>query len=105
MSDSFGKSAAVEECESQQIAIYQSEDGSIHIEVQMQQESLWLTQRQLSSLFAKDVRTVNEHIHNILAEQELGREATIRKFRTTAADGKAFAIQSCVKQGKRIKTL
>lgn len=88
MSDTLGKTTPAQAENSQQIAIYQSEDGSIRIEVQIQQESLWLTQRQLSSLFDKDVRTVNEHIRNILTEQELDRAATIRKFRIVQQEGK-----------------
>jgi hypothetical protein len=44
------------------IAIYQNEDGGIRIEVQLQQDTVWLSRRQLSVLFDKDVRTVNEHI-------------------------------------------
>jgi hypothetical protein len=44
-------------------------------------ETVWLTQRQMSDLFDKDVRTVNEHLQSAFAECELEREATIRDFR------------------------
>ncbi|MFA5984898.1 MAG: hypothetical protein WC782_12850 [Methylococcaceae bacterium] len=54
-----------------QIAIYQSADGMVQLDVSLDQDTVWLTQRQLSTLFDKDVRTINEHIHNIFAEQEL----------------------------------
>lgn len=70
-----------------QITIYQSADGSVRLEVTLDQETVWLTQRQLSSLFDKDVRTINEHIRNVLAEQELAAEATIRKFRIVQQEG------------------
>ena len=70
-----------------QITIYQSADGSVQLEVTLDQDTLWLTQRQLSSLFDKDVRTINEHIRNVLAEQELAAEATIRKFRIVQQEG------------------
>ena len=46
------------------ITIYQSADGSVQLEVTLDQDTVWLTQRQLSSLFDKDVRTINEHIRN-----------------------------------------
>lgn len=69
------------------IAIYQSEDGNIRIEVQLEQDSVWLSQRQLSTLFDKDVRTINEHIRNILAEQKLEAGATIRKLRIVQQEG------------------
>ncbi len=70
-----------------QITIYQSTDGSVQLEVTLDQDTVWLTQRQLSSLFDKDVRTINEHIRNVLAEQELAAEATIRKFRIVQQEG------------------
>ncbi len=70
-----------------QITIYQSADGSVQLEVTLDQDTVWLTQRQLSSLFDKDVRTINEHIRNVLAEQELAAEATIRKFRIVQQEG------------------
>ncbi|PTQ78210.1 RhuM family protein [Nitrosomonas ureae] len=70
-----------------QITIYQSADGSVRLEVTLDQDTVWLTQRQLSSLFDKDVRTINEHIRNVLAEQELAAEATIRRFRIVQQEG------------------
>lgn len=70
-----------------QITIYLSADGSVQLEVTLDQDTVWLTQRQLSSLFDKDVRTINEHIRNVLAEQELTAEATIRKFRIVQQEG------------------
>jgi len=71
-----------------QITIYQSSDGSVQLEVTLDQETVWLSQRQLSVLFDKDVRTINEHIHNVFAEQELAVESTVRKFRIVQQEGK-----------------
>ncbi len=71
-----------------QIAIYQSADGMVQLEVSLDQDTVWLTQRQLSTLFDKDVRTINEHICNSFAEQELEIEATILKFRIVQQEGK-----------------
>jgi hypothetical protein len=47
----------------------------------------------MAELFQKDVRTINEHIQNIFAEKELDPDSVIRKFRITAADGKAYKTQ------------
>jgi hypothetical protein len=63
------------------VVIYQAEDGQPALEVHLQQETVWLTQKQMSALFDKDVRTVNEHIKNIFSEGELDSNTTIRKFR------------------------
>ena len=77
---------------SDQIIIYQSPDGTTGIEVHLEAETVWLTQKQMSELFGKNVRTVNEHIRNIFKEAELEEKAVIRKFRITATDGKTYDI-------------
>lgn len=53
----------------------------------MVNESVWLTQTQMSELFQKDKRTISEHINNIYEEKELEREATARKFRIVRTEG------------------
>ncbi|HZV46309.1 MAG TPA: RhuM family protein [Thermodesulfovibrionales bacterium] len=75
-----------------QIIIYQSPDGAAHIAVHLEAETVWLTQKQMSELFGKNVRTVNEHIRNIFREAELEEKSVIRKFRITATDGKIYDI-------------
>ena len=61
------------------------------MEVRLEQDTVWLTQKQTAGLFEKDVRTVNEHIKNVFNEGELLAEAVVRKFRITASDGKRIA--------------
>jgi hypothetical protein len=63
-----------------EIIIYKSKDGP-KLEVRLEEETVWLTQKQMALLFDKDVRTINEHIKNIYKEGELGEKSTIRKFR------------------------
>ncbi len=72
---------------SSEIVFYQSEDGRSRIEVRLEDNTVWLTQRMLAELFQKDVRTVNEHVQNIYSEKELVREATIRRFRIVQTEG------------------
>lgn len=64
-----------------------SEDGKTRISVRFEQENVWLSQKLLAELFDKDVRTINEHIQNILAENELQAESTIRNFRIVQTEG------------------
>lgn len=71
-----------------EIVIYQSRDGRTTLDVQLRDESVWLSQSQMGDLFQRDKRTISEHIRNIFKEGELGEEAVVRKSRTTAADGK-----------------
>jgi len=71
-----------------EILFYQTEDGRNRIEVRLDENTVWLSQRLLAELFQKDVRTINEHIQNIYQEGELASEATIRKFRIVQTEGK-----------------
>jgi len=71
-----------------EILLYQTEDGQTRLEVRLQEETVWLTQKRIAELFQKNVRTINEHIQNIFAEGELAPESVIRKFRITTEYGK-----------------
>jgi hypothetical protein len=76
-----------------EILLYQTEDGQTRLEVRLQDETVWLTQKRMAELFQKNVRTINEHIQNIFAEGELVPESVIRNFRITASDGKSYDTQ------------
>jgi len=73
--------------------IFTSQAGEQSIEARYEDESLWLSQKLMAELFGVDVRTVSEHLKNIFASHELAAEAVIRKFRTTARDGKSYQTQ------------
>jgi len=70
-----------------EIIFYQEEDGRSRIQVRLEEGTVWLSQRLISELFQKDVRTINEHLQNIFEEGELAPEATIRKFRIVQTEG------------------
>lgn len=74
------------------VLLYQTQDGKTRLEVQLDGETVWLSQKQMAELFQKDVRTISEHIRNIFSEGELSEEAVIRNFRITAADGKNYQV-------------
>ena len=63
------------------IALYNTKDGQIHLDVRLQDENIWLNQRQMAELFERSVKTINEHLQNIYEDGELVPEATIRKYR------------------------
>ena len=73
-----------------EIIIYQTDDGLTHIDVKMEDETVWLTQAQLVQLYQTSKSNVSEHIKHIFEEGELEENAVVRKFRTTAADGKNY---------------
>lgn len=75
---------------SSEIIIYQNPDGNIKIDVRLEDETVWLTQAQLCELFNKSKATISEHIKNVFEEGELDESSVVRKFRTTATDGKSY---------------
>lgn len=70
-----------------QIVIYKDQNGNIKIDVRFDGNTVWLTQKMMSLLFQVSIPTVNEHIKNIINEGELGKLATIRKFRIVQKEG------------------
>lgn len=76
-----------------EIVIYKTKGGETSLEVKLEKDTVWLSQKHMAELFQKDVRTVNEHIKNIFKERELTEKSVIRKSRITASDGKEYEIQ------------
>ncbi len=75
-----------------EIIIYQSEDGHPSIDVHLKDETVWLTQKQISSLFETERSVVTKHINNVFRTGELARNAVCAKFAHTAGDGKVYQI-------------
>lgn len=69
------------------ILIYQTEDGNTKIDVRLEDNTVWMTQKLIAELFQKSVPTINEHIKNIYDESELNLNATIRKNRIVQIEG------------------
>ena len=67
--------------------IYRSEDGRIKIDVMLEAENLWLSQKQMAELFGKAKGTISEHIKNIFSDGELDKESTVRFTRTVQREG------------------
>lgn len=62
-------------------------DQSSSVELRYEDENIWLTQRLLAELYNIDVRTINDHIQKIYADNELSEEATVRNFRIVRTEG------------------
>lgn len=69
------------------IAIYQAEDGKLSFNVNVFDETVWLTQKQMAELFDKSVKTINEHIINSFDDEEIEKISTIRKFQIVQKEG------------------
>lgn len=70
--------------------LYTTPNGAVKFDVFVQNETVWLTQKQLAQLFDVQIPTINEHLQNIFATQELHEKSVIRNFRITATDGKTY---------------
>lgn len=76
--------------EQNKILIYSDNDGLTRIDVVLEDETLWLTQAQMCELYQTSKSNVSEHIKHIFEDGELQEEEVVRKFRTTATDGKMY---------------
>lgn len=72
--------------------LYTSQDGEIRVDVFINDETVWLTQKAMQELFDRSKSTVSEHISNVFKEGELEESQVVRKFRTTADDGKDYEV-------------
>jgi len=93
-----------------EIILYQSEDGLIKIDVRFEDETVWLTQQQLCDLYQTSKSNISEHIKHIFAEGELVENQVVRRFRTTAADGKSYNmsyynLDMIISLGYRVKSV
>lgn len=95
---------------SSEIILYQSDDGQIKIQVRLENETVWLTQADMVKLFQSSKSNISEHIKHIFEEGELQEDSVVRKFRTTAADGKNYDVNHynldvIISVGYRVKSL
>ena len=75
-----------------EIIIYQTQDGLTKINVNMQEETVWLSLDQMAELFQRDKSAISRHIRNIFDEGELERESVVANSATTATDGKTYQV-------------
>ena len=93
-----------------EIVIYQTDDGDTKIDVRFVDETVWLTQTQLCELYQTSKSNISEHIKHIFEEGELDEIAVVRKFRTTASDGKSYNVayynlDMIISLGYRVKSI
>lgn len=89
-----------------EILVYQNDDGSLKLDVKLQDETVWLSQSQLVQLYASSKANVSEHIKNIFEEGELFQEATVRNFRTVQTEGsRTYCCGSHLRPGRFFKAV
>lgn len=93
-----------------EIILYTTEDGLTKVDVKLENETVWLTQEQMVQLFGKAKSTISEHIKHLFEEGELNEISVVRKFRTTAVDGKSYEVNYynldvIISVGYRVKSI
>lgn len=93
-----------------EIIIYQANEASTRIEVQLAYETIWLNQAQIVTLFDSSKANISEHLKSIFKSKELNEVSVVRNFRTTASDGKTYNIKyynldAIISVGYRVNSL
>lgn len=96
--------------EKNEIVMYQPEGGEFHIEVRVENESVWLTQAQMAELFNSTRNNVTLHLKNIFKEKELDKDSVSKDFLLTASDGKKYKtklynLDVIISVGYRVKSI
>jgi len=92
-----------------EIVIYKSDTNQIEVDVQFENETLWLNRNQLATLFDRDIKTIGKHINNIFREGELQKNSVVANFAITALDNKTyqtehFNLDVIISVGYRVKS-
>ena len=74
------------------LILYKDEEGKLSVNTLFADEDVWLTQAQLVEIYQSSKSNISEHLTNIFADKELDKDSVVRKFRTTAADGKNYHV-------------
>ena len=70
-----------------EIVLYQTGELAEHIEVRLDEETVWLNRQQLSTLFGRDIKTIGKHINNVFSDGELNKASTVANFATVQNEG------------------
>ena len=92
-----------------QFLVYEAEDGQVKIDVHLFDETVWLTQQLMADLFQTTKQNIGQHLKNIFSERELLENSVVKKFFTTAADGKKYKtnfynLDAIISVGYRVKS-
>lgn len=94
------------------VVVYQSNDGVVQLEVQLSDETVWLTQKQMAGLFDTTSQNITMHIRNLYKEEELDKEATCKDFLQVQYEGgrsiqrktKFYNLDVIISVGYRVKS-
>ena len=92
-----------------QFLVYRTEDGRLKLDVRFEGETVWLTQNHMAELFQSTKQNISLHLKTIFSDQELDQNSVVKKFLTTAADGKNYTtnfynLDAIISVGYRVKS-
>lgn len=92
-----------------QIAMYETEDGKVKVDVRFEHENLWLTQKLMAALFECSTDNISLHLKNIFSEKELEQNSVTEEFSVTAVDGKSYktkhySLEAIIAVGYRVNS-
>ena len=92
--------------EKNEIIVYQPEGGEFHIEVRVEQDTVWLRQAQMAELFSKNVSVISRHIANVFSEKELDEKSNLHFLQIANSDKpvKLFSLDVIISVGYRVKS-
>ena len=95
-----------------QVVVYDTADGAVHVDVRLEQETVWLTQRQMAAVFQTSTDNVSLHLKNIFADEELSERATTEDFLVVQSEGqrqvrrslKHYNLDAVISVGYRVNS-
>ncbi len=90
----------------QDVQLFQTSDGQIHLDVKLQQDTVWLTQAQMMALFERDQSVISRHISNVFKEGELPPESNMQKMHIAGSDKPValYSLDVIISVGYRVKS-
>lgn len=88
------------------LVIFESEDGSVSLDVNIEQETVWLTQAQIMQLFERDQSVISRHINNVFKEGEVDKESNMHFLHIANSDKpvKIYSLDVIISVGYRVKS-
>lgn len=92
-----------------ELVIFETKDHAVKLEVPVNEETVWLTQAQMASLFQTTKQNISLHVNNCFREKELDKNSVVKDFLTTASDGKQYktkfySLDVIISVGYRVKS-
>ena len=89
-----------------EVVLYQSPDGEVRLDVRLDHESIWLTQKQMAELFGRERSVISRHIQRALANDELSPESNVQKVHIASSDKPLtlYSLDAIISVGYRVNS-